>query len=84
MTVQANTIKEILQNYTVDPVWQRELYEELHAHPELSMQEANTHARILMELERFDCQVIAPIGGYGIVAVFHNCLLYTSPSPRDS
>ena len=72
MTVQANTIKEILQNYTVDPVWQRELYEELHAHPELSMQEANTHARILMELERFDCQVIAPIGGYGIVAVFHN------------
>lgn len=67
-----SAIKEILQNYTVDPAWQRELYEHLHAHPELSMQEKNTHARILKELERFNCRVIAPIGGYGIVAVFHN------------
>ena len=41
------TIKEILQNYTVDPAWQRTLYQYLHAHPELSMQEKNTHTRIL-------------------------------------
>ncbi|WP_342319993.1 amidohydrolase [Corynebacterium mayonis] len=62
----------LLQRYEIDPVWQRRLYEILHANPELSMQETETHRRILTELKRFDCEVIAPIGEYGIVAVFRN------------
>ncbi|WKD57420.1 putative hydrolase YxeP [Corynebacterium capitovis DSM 44611] len=62
----------ILSSYEVDPVWQRRLYEILHSNPELSMHEAETHRRILTELKRFDCQVIAPVGTHGIVAVFRN------------
>ncbi|MCT1627533.1 amidohydrolase [Corynebacterium sanguinis] len=67
-----NDISAILDSYEVDPVWQRRLYELLHANPELSMQEEETHRRILHELKRFDCEVISPIGTYGVVAVFHN------------
>lgn len=36
------------------------------------MREHETHARLLAELERFDCTVIAPVGGTGICAVFEN------------
>lgn len=63
---------QLLETYEIDAAWQREFYEWMHAHPELAMQEHETHARILKELERFDCEVIAPIGGTGICAVFTN------------
>ncbi|MCP1386660.1 amidohydrolase [Corynebacterium sp. TA-R-1] len=65
-------IADVLASYPVDEAWQRELYEWFHRNPELSMREENTHARILEELQRFDCEVVAPIGGYGICAVFRN------------
>ncbi|WP_235840580.1 amidohydrolase [Corynebacterium liangguodongii] len=65
-------VREIVNSYTVDPVWQRRLYEILHSNPELSMQEEETHRRILTELKRFDCEIIAPIGGFGVVAIFRN------------
>ncbi|MDY5785912.1 amidohydrolase [Corynebacterium sp.] len=64
--------QSILDSYQIDPVWQRRLYEILHANPELSMQETETHRRIMVELGRFDCEIIAPIGKHGIVAVFRN------------
>lgn len=67
-----SAIGAIIDSYDIDPVWQRRLYELLHANPELSMQEEETHRRILHELKRFDCEVIAPIGSYGVVAVFAN------------
>lgn len=67
-----STIASIVDSYQVDPVWQRRLYEILHSNPELSMQEEETHRRILHELKRFDCEVISPIGPYGIVAIFRN------------
>ncbi|WP_257181843.1 amidohydrolase [Corynebacterium cystitidis] len=66
------SIARILQSHNVDLSWQKTTYEWLHEHPELSGHEHETHRRILQELERFDCEVIAPIGGYGIVAVFRN------------
>lgn len=65
-------ITAILRAHEIDPDWQRRTYELLHANPELSMQEEETYARLLAELERFDCNVIAPIGKYGICAVFEN------------
>ncbi|WP_165164108.1 amidohydrolase [Corynebacterium qintianiae] len=67
-----SAISAIIDSYEVDPVWQRRLYELLHANPELSMQEEETHRRILHELKRFDCEVIAPVGTYGVVALFRN------------
>lgn len=65
-------IRTILDSYTVDAAWQRRFYEWMHTNPELAMQETETHARLLSELERFDCEVVAPIGGTGICAVFRN------------
>lgn len=67
-----STIADILGTYTVDPAWQRSFYEWMHSNPELSFQEEQTHARIRAELDRFDCNVIAPIGKFGICAVFTN------------
>lgn len=66
------SIARILQTHNIDLAWQRGTYEWFHEHPELSGHEHETHRRILQELERFDCEIIAPIGGYGIVAVFRN------------
>ena len=34
-----SNIADILDTYQVDAAWQRRLYEELHANPELSMHE---------------------------------------------
>ena len=65
-------ISSILGAYQIDQVWQRRLYEILHANPELSMQEEETYERLLAELERFDCEVVAPVGKFGICAVFRN------------
>ena len=67
-----SNIADILDTYQVDAAWQRRLYEELHANPELSMHEEETYQRILHELKPLDCEVVAPIGKYGICAVFRN------------
>lgn len=66
------TIAEILQSSTIDLGWLEEVYQHLHAHPELSGQEQRTSEFIIAQLQHFDCEVIAPIGGYGIVAKFSN------------
>lgn len=67
-----HTIKELLRNHGVDLSWQRPVYEHLHAHPELSLEEENTAAFISEQLRRFDCDITTGIGGHGIVAVFRN------------
>lgn len=66
------TIAEIIDSHPVDETWQRRLYELLHANPELSLQEEETYSRLMTELARFDCDVVAPIGKFGICAVFRN------------
>lgn len=48
------------------------LYRDLHAHPELSLHEARTAARIADELEQADFTVTRNVGGHGIVAVLEN------------
>lgn len=67
-----STIASIIESYEIDPAWQRRLYELLHANPELSLQEEETHQRLLLELSYLDCEVVAPIGKYGICAIFRN------------
>ncbi len=50
----------------------RELYEHLHANPELSFQERETSARIAKELESLGFDVTTGVGGHGVVAVLRN------------
>src|SRR5687768_6662091 len=50
----------------------RELYEHLHAHPELSYLEEKTAARIADELDKAGFDVTAKIGGHGVVGVLRN------------
>lgn len=48
------------------------LYRDLHAHPELSGQEAGTAARLTATLEEAGCTVHRGIGGHGIAAVLED------------
>jgi len=48
------------------------LYRDLHAHPELSLHEVRTAARIADELERSGFSVTRAVGGHGVVAVLTN------------
>ncbi|WKD59679.1 amidohydrolase [Corynebacterium caspium] len=65
-------IAQILQNANGDLSFQKRIYQQLHAHPELSGLETVTAGRIQKELQNFDCEVITGIGGHGIVAIFRN------------
>ena len=49
-----------------------ELYKHLHAHPELSFEEANTSKRLAEELRKTGFTVTENFGGYGIVGVLKN------------
>jgi amidohydrolase len=48
------------------------LYKHFHTHPELSLQEEQTAARLVQELKGTGFDVTPEVGGHGIVAVFKN------------
>ncbi len=48
------------------------LYRHLHAHPELSLQEEQTAARVARELKDAGLPVTTRVGGHGVVAVLKN------------
>lgn len=48
------------------------LYKELHAHPELSLNEANSSRRVAAELKALGADVATGVGGHGVVGVFRN------------
>ena len=77
-----DNIAQLLAHNDADLSFQRAFYEDLHEHPELSGQESETSAKVIDQLKRFDCEVIAPVGGFGVVAVFRNgegpCALFRS------
>lgn len=58
--------------HDIDHTWLRSFYQRMHAHPELSTKEVRTAALIAEALQRYDCEVIDNIGGYGLVAIFRN------------
>lgn len=62
----------IFAHSDTDLAFQRPFYEDLHEHPDLSGLERATAQKILAQLDRFDCEVLQPIGGFGIVAIFRN------------
>jgi metal-dependent amidase/aminoacylase/carboxypeptidase family protein len=49
-----------------------DLYRYIHSHPELSLQEQQTAARLAHELEGTGFEVTPRVGGYGLVAVLKN------------
>lgn len=60
-------------NQYLDLEHYRPMYEDLHAHPELSFQEARTAKKIQSVLETFGTQeIFTNIGGHGVAAVFRN------------
>lgn len=48
------------------------LYQDLHAHPELSFQEKRTAARLAAEAREIGFEVTTGVGGTGVVAVLRN------------
>jgi hippurate hydrolase len=48
------------------------LYRHLHAHPELSLQEEQTAARLAAELKEARFEVTTKVGGHGVVGVLKN------------
>lgn len=48
------------------------LYKHLHSHPELSLQEKESAARMATELEKLGFEVTTKIGGHGVVGVLKN------------
>lgn len=48
------------------------LYKDLHAHPELSMNELRTANRMAEELRKIGFQVTTGVGGHGVVGIFKN------------
>src|SRR4051794_40845104 len=48
------------------------LYEDLHAHPELSLMEEKTSAKIAAELRTAGFEVTEKFGGFGIVGILKN------------
>lgn len=53
------------------PSWEK-LYHHLHSHPELSLQEEQTAARIATELRATGMTVTEKVGGHGVVGVLSN------------
>ncbi len=49
-----------------------ELYQHLHAHPELSFQETQSAARVAEELRKAGCEVTTGVGKGGVVGVLRN------------
>jgi amidohydrolase len=64
-------LDDVLGSLEQELDWQRELYQELHRNPELSMEEHRTADRIEQELAGFGYQV-QRIGGTGVVGVLEN------------
>jgi hippurate hydrolase len=48
------------------------LYKSIHTHPELSLAEKNTSARLARQLRELGFEVSENVGGYGVVGVLHN------------
>jgi len=49
-----------------------EFYKDLHQHPEVSLQEEHTSAKLAAELRSIGFEVTEKVGGYGIVGILKN------------
>lgn len=67
-----SAIARVLANSAAQLGFQQAFYQDLHEHPELSGLERATAQRIHEHLERFDCEIIEHLGGFGMVGIFRN------------
>lgn len=65
-------VAEINKKVAADYAHLESLYKHLHAHPELSLQEKETAARLARELKDAGFEVTTGVGGTGIVGVLKN------------
>src|SRR4028119_423179 len=73
MTVPASSIAAPLSDAVrADMPSLMALYRDLHANPELSMQEARTPAKLAPELRKLGFKVTEKVGKTGVVAVMQN------------
>ncbi len=54
------------------------IYKDIHSHPELSLQEARTSAKLVGLMREFGYEVHPNVGGHGIV-----CILRNGTGPRS-
>ncbi|MBT1689104.1 amidohydrolase [Fulvivirgaceae bacterium PWU37] len=65
-------MKKVAESITVGQTDLEQLYRHLHEHPELSLQEEKTSARMARELKQAGFSVMENIGGYGLAGVLKN------------
>ncbi len=71
--VQADDVTTALkQDVAKDYSYLESLYTHLHSHPEISLQEEKTSARIAEELSSIGYEVTTGVGGHGVVGVLKN------------
>ncbi|KAH0558431.1 hypothetical protein GP486_004910 [Trichoglossum hirsutum] len=67
-------VENILVQHRPDMVYYENLYRELHANPELSLQENATAFRVAKHLRTLGLEVRTEIGGHGVVGILRNGL----------
>lgn len=72
LLAQSLTASSLKEDIARDYSYLRSLFEHFHAHPELSMQEVKTSARLAQELESLGYTVTTGIGKTGLVGKFEN------------
>ena len=72
MTASTTSAKSVLHGLEGVRAWQEDFYRDLHAHPELSHQEAETARKVADRLRRFGYEVHEGVGGTGVVGVLSN------------
>jgi amidohydrolase len=65
-------VAAVKQRLAADSEQLESLYKHLHSHPELSLHEAATSARLARELKEIGFDVTERVGGYGLVGVLKN------------
>jgi amidohydrolase len=70
---QGQDLSQVIRS-KIDPEYSflESFYKDLHTHPELSLREEQTAAKVAAELKRAGFDVTAKIGGHGVVAVLRN------------
>jgi amidohydrolase len=69
---QTPAMKKVTESITAEQANLEQLYRYLHEHPELSLQEDKTSARVAQELKQQGFEVTEKIGGYGLAGVLKN------------
>ncbi|OOG61944.1 amidohydrolase [Rhodanobacter sp. B04] len=67
-----SSITTILASQQATSAWQEDFYKHLHAHPELSFQEAETARLVAEKLQAFGYEVHGGIGKTGVVGILRN------------